>query len=190
MKRTTSVLLTITASVCLAASARADVIAIDENGNGIGTVGRGFLAPDPGPGGLASVLTYNLPFAGTQGDVGILEPGGGGSDLLRFNGNATVLFYSDNTGGIDALGDTPTPPGAFYPNFLLLTEVGPEGANGFIFTPVAGQPGFVPGRVTTYNFVSDGSVPEPFSVVLLATVLLLLAVVFRGRTKAAPASLP
>jgi hypothetical protein len=42
---------------------------VDEFGNGIGVIGPGFLAPDPGPGGLPSVLTYILPFAGTQGDV-------------------------------------------------------------------------------------------------------------------------
>src|SRR5260370_23999437 len=110
MKKSTRAVPIITASVCLATSALADVLAIDENGNGIGTIGRGFLAPDPGPGGLPSVLTYRLPFAGVQGDVAMfsVEPGIGTVvfDVIRFNGNGTVLFYSDNVPLFDSLADT------------------------------------------------------------------------------------
>jgi hypothetical protein len=40
-----------------ARGANAALITVDENGNGIGTVGVGSLKPDPGPGGLPSVLT-------------------------------------------------------------------------------------------------------------------------------------
>ena len=114
MKMSSRALLIIMASVCLATTTFADVIAIDENGNGIGTIGRGFLAPDPGPGGLASVLTYRLPFAGVPGDVlmSSVEPGFVGTvvfDVIRFNGNGTVLFYSDNVPVFDSLGDTASP---------------------------------------------------------------------------------
>src|SRR5204863_701600 len=121
------------------------LITIDEFGHGIGTLGPGFIGNDPGPGGLNGVLIYNLPFVGTQGDLFLLEPTGGGSDVLRFNGNSTVIFYSDNVGGADAPADTATPPGQFYTNLLQINEVGPEGNNGFFYVPVAGNPGFNPG---------------------------------------------
>jgi hypothetical protein len=186
MKRLTRILLIIAASTFLAASALADVIAIDENGNGIGTIGNGFLAPDPGPGGLAGVLTYRLPFAGVQGDVLMLsmEPGFINPvvfDVIRFNGNGTVLFYSDNVPVFDSLADTPGPPGILYPDSVFIPEVGPEGNNLGIYTPLPGQPGFDPGAAHTYQFVSDGTVPEPSAIVLLATGFLLVVVVQRRR---------
>src|SRR5262245_19012686 len=124
------------------------LISVDENGNGtllfpggqpIPT--QGVLMPDPGPGGLSSVLTYNLlgPPALVAGDVLLQEAGGQLFDVVRFNpagtgGNpaypASLLFYSDNTDGFDALSDTPSPPTAFYTNTITIPEVGPEGANG------------------------------------------------------------
>ncbi len=145
----------------------------------------GVLAPDPGPGGLASVLTYDMlgPPSLVAGDVLLLEAiGGPFLDVIRFNpagtgGNptyhASVLFYSDNIDGADSLGDTPSPPRAFYTNILTLLEVGGEGHNGVVYTPVAGQPGFVDGFVVTYNITSDSAaVPEPSSLMLLGTGLL------------------
>jgi hypothetical protein len=107
-----------------------------------------------------------LPFLGTQGDVLINEPGAGGSDVVRFNGDGTLIFYSDNLGGRDAVADTEIPPQANYPNQALINEVGPEGNNGVIYTPLLGQPGFDASN-PTYNFVSDGTVPEPASLTLL-----------------------
>ena len=151
------------------AFAQGPTIAFDENGNG--AFGPGFLAPDPGPGGLNSVLTYNLPFAGIPGDVLLHDANEAGNpvfDVLRFNGNGTLLFYSDNVDGADALADTPAPPSAFYPNQVNLQEIGPEGNNGAIYTPLPGQPGYDPGFLPTYNFVSDGVVPEPGTAMLLA----------------------
>ena len=55
----------------LAAGARpaaASTINVDELGNGFfnGNPLAFVVAPDPGPGGLPAVLTYLLPFAGTQ----------------------------------------------------------------------------------------------------------------------------
>jgi hypothetical protein len=164
------------------AFAQGPVISFDEFGNG--AFGPGFLAPDPGPGGLNPVLTYNLPFAGVPGDVFLHdanEPGNPFLDVLRFNGNGTLVFYSDNIDGADAPGDTPAPPGAFYPNQVHIPEVGPEGNNGAIYTPLPGQPGFDPGFLPTYNFVSDGVVPEPSTALLLAWGPALLAIVQRRR---------
>jgi hypothetical protein len=139
------------------------------------------LQADPGPGGLASVLTYNLggPPALVAGDV-LLRDGVDGPilDVIRFNPagtgspgyQASLLFYSDNVDGFDALGDTPGAPGAFYTNTVTILEVGPEGNNGAFYTPTANQPGFVPGFAVQYNFISD-AVPEPGSWALMLTGL-------------------
>jgi hypothetical protein len=160
------------------------VTTVDENCNG--TL-NGFLGlqplpcglqNDPGPGGLANVLTYSLlnPPGLVAGDV-FLQDGVGGPilDVIRFNpseicfGSAGCLvFYSDNLDGFDALGDTFGPPGAFYANTITLLETGFEGSfQGAIYTPVAGQPGFVAGAAVpvTYRLVSD--VPEPATLALL-----------------------
>jgi hypothetical protein len=150
-------------------------ITLDELGNGTITTGISFptagqLLADPGPGGLSSALTYNLlgPPGLVAGDLIILEPGlTTVSDIVRFNpqgtgGNnaypASVVFYSDNLDGADALADTGFPT-ALYINNTATIEVGPEDNNGVFYTPTATQPGFITGFVTTYHFISD--VPEP-----------------------------
>jgi hypothetical protein len=162
------------------------LITVDESGNGtllfpggspIPTIGT--LQPDPGPGGLSSVLTYSLlgPPSLVAGDV-LLQDGVGGPilDVVRFNpagtgGNpaypASLLFYSDNVPTFDSLGDTPSPPLAFYSNMVTILETGTETNNGAVYTPAAGQPGFVAGFGVTYNLISD--VPEPSVLTLLAT---------------------
>jgi hypothetical protein len=152
------------------------LITVDENGHGTidfcgpgcPTPLPGVLAPDPGPGGLASTLTYNLlgPPSLTDGDLLIFDPDGTFSDVVRFNdygtGNdptyqASLVFYSNPLDGFDSLADTPSPPSAFYSNSLDLTEV-----NGQVFYhPTAGQPGFVPGFNVAYEIISDAVVPEP-----------------------------
>jgi hypothetical protein len=161
MRRTMVLAILLGALVVIPAFASPIAISIDENGNGrpysIGT--------DPGPGGLTSVLIYTLPFPGIQGDV-FLTDSGFVLDLLRFNGNSTVIFYSDNIDGLDSIGDTLNPPGSFYPNNVTIAEIGPEGNNRATYTPTAGQPGYgTPDFTVTYNFVSD--VPEPSSLWLL-----------------------
>lgn len=160
-------------------------ITVDENGNGLLTNTDGFhgtlpfaLQNDPGPGGLANVLTYSLlnPPGLTAGDVRMQDGIGGPIlDVVRFNADQTctdrttgcLVFYSDNTDGVDSLADTPSPPGAFYANTVTILEVGDETNNGAIYTPVAGQPGFVAGAAgpVTYVLVSDGTfaTPEPAS---------------------------
>ena len=152
----------------------ATAIVVDENGHGFadGVPLSFVIGQDPGPGGLNNVLIYTLPFTGTQGDVGLTDADFGNLtlDYLRFNGNGTLIFYSDNIGGADALADTPSPPLAFYTNLLRIPEVGPEGNNRAFYTPLAGQPGFSPG--VTYQFISDGTtVPEPATLCLLGTGL-------------------
>ena len=181
MKRSPFILGLVLATLLL--SARGEVyaqgfilITVDENGHGslvnpsTGTFNLpGVLAPDPGPGGLASALSYNLlgPPSLVVGDVLLMEPGGGGliSELIRFNPDhgGTLVFYSDNLDGVDSLADTGF-PSSLYTNLLTISEVGPEGSNGALYTPTAGQPGFVSGSnfPVQYRIISDAAaVPEP-----------------------------
>jgi hypothetical protein len=159
------------------------VVTVDENGNGTinGFLGlqplHAALQNDPGPGGLNNVLTYSLasPPGLTAGDV-LLQDGIGGPilDVVRFNpnqgcnaapgGTGCLVFYSDNLGGLDSLADTPSPPGALYTNNVTIQELGTEANNGAVYTPVAGQPGFVAGAgaPVVYDLISDGTgVPVP-----------------------------
>jgi hypothetical protein len=150
-------------------------IVIDENGNASinGVLSHsGVIGQDPGPGGLAGVLIYTLPFAGFQGDVYLTDADFGGLrlDVLRFNGNATVIFYSDNLDGLDAIGDTFGPPSQIYPNFVSVQEIGNETFSTGTYTPARGQPGFDQSN-PTYIFVSEGTVPEPGSIGLIAAGL-------------------
>ena len=155
-------------------------ITVDENGHGmlVNPVSGTFVLPssmaaDPGPGGLASALTYNLlgPPGLVTGDVVLLEPGSTDlSEVLRFNSNGTLVFYSDNADGVDALADTGL-PNAFNTNVVRISEVGAEGSNGAFYTPTANQPGFVAGSAfpVSYHFISDSTVvPEPGSLAVLA----------------------
>ncbi|HZO89442.1 MAG TPA: PEP-CTERM sorting domain-containing protein [Chthonomonadaceae bacterium] len=165
------------------------LITVDENGTGTGispqlgfTFFPAFLAPDPGPGGLDSVLTYDLlgPPDLVAGDVLLFDEGISANvlDVIRFNPAGTggdpnypasLLFYSDDIEGFDSLADTDSPPGAFYSNQVSIPEVGPEDNNGAFYTPTANQPGFVPGFAVTYHFISDAAVPEPGALALLLT---------------------
>jgi hypothetical protein len=199
---------------CLAIPAAADgtgcpTIMVNENGQGTldfsapgcsGSVSPlvGVLKADPGPGGLASVLTYDLggPPSLVAGDV-LMQDGVGGPtlDVVRFNPkgtggnpdyNASLVFYSDNIDGSDSLGDTSSPPGSFYTNTLTIPEVGPEGNNGAIYTPTAGQPGFVEGFTVTYDLISDSvAAPEPATFTLLTSGLAGLAFVIKKRKQQA-----
>lgn len=141
----------------------ASTLTFDEMGNG--TTGRGALAPDPAPGGLPAVLTYSLGFAVVPGDVLMLDSGFP-LDVIRFNmpptgGPGTMLFYSDDVDGFDALADTVHAPFILYNNQVSIPEVGTESDNGALYTPGPNNPGFVAGADSvTYHFISD-SVPEP-----------------------------
>lgn len=141
--------------VGLTQHAFAATLTFDEFGNS--STGAGSLKADPGPGGLSSVMTYSLPFPGVQGDVRLTDAASGGAtlDVIRFNGDGTLIFYSDNVDGADAPADTASPPGGAYTNVVAIPEVGPEGNNGAFYTPSPGQPGF-DASGPTYHFISDG----------------------------------
>jgi len=166
-------------------------LTFDEFGTGRLTNSAGANLPlpsiiraDPGPGGLPAVLFYDMlaPPGLVTGDLLILEPTTGLlSDILRFDSvRAGVFVYSDNSDGVDAPADVGFPTGR-YANTFTITEVGPEGANGITYVPIAGQPGFVAGAAgpVTYVFLSDGQIPEPSSLLLLGSGVSVLLLLFR-----------
>jgi hypothetical protein len=177
--------ITVVAVACfLAASASAGIvgninITIDQNCNGI--LSGPFappaalpcaLMPDPGPGGLANVLTYDMlnPPSLVTGDVFIYNLATF-ADVVRFNpsggppdpgGSGSIAFYSNPFVGVASLADTVSAPSVFYANTITLYET-----NGIVvYTPTSGQPGFVAGAPipVTYTIIAD--VPEPTSLLL------------------------
>jgi hypothetical protein len=163
------------------------LITVDEHGNGNvqGPLSPtpfplpGVLAPDPGPGGSASALTYYFPslLDVVPGDVILREPDSRDaiSDIIRFNPlsegatsfisfpddilpfqlpvtPASLVFYSDSGDGVDSLADQSGFPTEKSDNVVYGDEVGSEGDNGFWYTPGPDDPG--------YLLVPDG----PFSV--------------------------
>ncbi len=155
-----SILAAVLLGCCLSAPVSADVtITVDELGNGtlVGPAGTSTLpastAADPGPGGLASVLTYGLlnPPDLVFGDVQLVS-GGVVIDVIRFvpagTGSpsyaASLLFYSSPDGN-GHLVPTPTPPSVYYPNVI-------SAPFGSVYTPGPGQPGYVSTGPTHYNF--------------------------------------
>jgi hypothetical protein len=163
---------------------------VDENG---GASRLSFsISNDPGPGGLNFVPTYSLgaSFGGMiTGDVFMTEENDVLSDVVRFNLDRilgpTLVFYSDSSNnptpptisnipipptiladdGVDNLADTPTFPGASYPNSIMIREEAVEtnlnGTDGASYTPTTGQPGFVLGMAVTYGLISDTPVAAP-----------------------------
>jgi PEP-CTERM motif len=155
------------------------IVTVDEFGHGFVESPLGVfplashIGSDPGPGGLSSVLIYTLPFAGVRGDVFLTDADFGGFtlDVIRFNGDFTLIFYSDNIGGFDAPADTAGPPGTTYTTLVSIPELGPEGNNGAFYTPGSSDPGFGP-LSPTFHFVSDGlaqPVPEPATLLLVGS---------------------
>jgi hypothetical protein len=176
------------------AQAVAVLYSFDELGNGRVSLDGAAATPliagpmlDPGPGGH-STLRYIIGLFPTPGDVRIFDAQGVLSDVLRFSTNAAignngiVFFYSDILDGADAPADT-GPPTAFNTNVVNLTEVGNEGANGVVYTPTAGQPGFstISGFVSTFNVISDGRLPEPGSLALLGLGLAAFGITRRRK---------
>jgi len=111
------------------------------------------------------------------GDVVLIEPQTSQiSDLIRFDGQGGLYFFSDlEPGELNPdPADVPQLPAPINP--VVLNEVGPEGNNGAFYLPGPGMPGFDPTGVLPglqYQFISD--VPEPSSMALLITGAGLLA---------------
>ena len=74
------------------------------------------------------------------------------------------------------------PTGAFYVNVLNIDEVTfANGVEGAIYTPVAGQPGFVAGASCPVTYVLISDTPEPSSLLLLGSGLVAVAGALRPR---------
>jgi len=158
---------------------------VDESLRGGGTLDWG-LVPDFGPGGLEEVLFYDMggPPDLLFGDVIIYDPDTKEiSDLIRFAafdipaargegpppGILGFYFYSD----LPEMGETPSLadvgiPDSFNENALSFPELeipGLPGSEGLVYIPGPNDPGFVPGFIIQYTFVSD--IPAPGSAALL-----------------------
>ena len=126
-------------------------------------------------------MSYTLPFPGFRGDVVLMEPpsaAGVASDVIRFDGNNRLFFFSDFTEGstadpADSPADVGMPPFLLAPT-LTFAETSPEGGpNGlFGYTPISNDPGGNTTGTVTYDFISE--VPEPGSLTLLACGLGIL----------------
>jgi len=160
------------------------LVTLDEMGNGYITPQLPFAwAIELEPNSGLSTLRYDLPFAGVAGDVLLQELAGGPlSDILRFDGQYHVYFFSDSSDGPpDSPADVPTLPEPIAPSVSLL-EQGPEGGLQYVYyTPAAGGPGYTP--LTSYYIISD--VPEPTVTMMLGCMGggLLLLRALRGKGK-------
>ena len=166
-----------------------NIITVDEFGVGTynGTpLGWQTTLADPFSGMLT--LSYNLPFPGVRGDVVLDEPPvppSQHSDVLRFDGNGHLFFFSDwdLTDPPDSPADKGLPSSYITPT-VFYTETGPEaGPNGlFGYVALGNNPGAdtSPTPIANlYNFISD--VPEPGILPLLACGLGILGFVQRRR---------
>ena len=144
------------------------LITFDEYGNATG-IGPGVvMAADPSGGVAGAVLVYSAPFDITTGDLVLFEGTNVtyASDVVRFwnptgGNNGQIIFYSDvrPNDPPDAPADGGQPVQFF--NIISAYEVGPEGTNGFVYTPPPGAAGSIPRVAVTYDIISDGVVPEP-----------------------------
>jgi hypothetical protein len=203
------------ASVAIAGHVDPFVFGFDENGTGrISTDGgktfkdlNGKLMADPVLKGKAMSLTFILPEKVFTGDLLILEPTGPttDSDIIRFtnakgdldgkaNGDRLIFYSNAPEDGSPAkqLGDTGVPSTS---TDIIHRELGKtDDNNGDIYFARQGAPGGpdVARALNQYAIVSDGSIPEPSSLVLIclgagAVLLILLLRQRRSRRAAARA---
>ena len=186
MKQYIKVILAVgfTAAIAATTALSQPLISVDEFG--VGTFNAsplGWQTNVAEPFSGMTTLSYNLPFPGVRGDVVLMEPNSGVvSDLIRFDGNGHLFFFSDASPGdpADSLADVGLPGFNAAAPVLFLNETGPEaGPNGFWgYNPTGGLPGDnTAGAI--YNFISD--VPEPGALPLLACGLGILGFVQRRR---------
>jgi hypothetical protein len=135
------------------------------------------IAPDPLIPGGPPTVAYALPFGVVPGDLVIQEPpittAPVDSDLLRWvqvvpGQQSLLLVYSDvtTTDPANAPADVGIPL-QLQTNLAIVPETGlpvapvyTDAANGVVYTPTAGMPGFIAGAAPfTYSFISD--IPEP-----------------------------
>ena len=122
-----------------------------------------------------TTLVYHLPWTVPAGDVFLTESTNPVvySDLLRFSNGTNLFFFSD----LPELGETNVPPAdvGIPPSrtdgapVLTFAEQGAtnELKNFFNYTPAVGGPGYT-GFAAQYAFFSDGTIPEPSSLALVA----------------------
>lgn len=196
---------------CVSAWAQQPTVTVEVDENGDGTAGTITLSLFTGFGSTACngspCLAYDLTPVGavgsmTQGALLLVEPECTDvlalciSDVIVFI-TVTVddvkvpllVFFSDNSDGVDALADVGIPDLGSLDGVLgcgnrstagicFINEVGPEGDNGATYHPidiVGGgppyeDPGFFNGRDVTYIIHSDtpgSTVPEPATLALL-----------------------
>jgi hypothetical protein len=178
----TLALISLTSTFAATVALAQPLITVDEFGNGNfnGNPMPGAIAVEPFSG--IATLTYTLPFNGNRGDVVLLDPGPTPQqigDILRFDGNGFMYFFSDReTSDLPPFdpADVAQMPGliAGFPT-IFIQEVGPEGNNGAVYVPNPGDPGYENGIVgLKYRFISD--VPEPTAGSLLLLGLASFAI--------------
>ena len=167
----------LTSTLAVTAAFGQPLITVDELGKGSfnGTVLPSGPKTDPFSG--ITTLAYQLPFPGVAGDVLLFEAGpqhAPPSDLLRFDGQGFLYFFSDSTDGppFDPADVATLPPPIAALQRVPLLENGPEGNNGALYNPTGGLPGDNTAGAS-YHFISDVPEPSASALVILGGSLLL-----------------
>jgi hypothetical protein len=94
-------------------------------------------------------------------------------EILRFNGDGTVIFYAGNLP--DSLAYILNPPSPLYDNLAILSDVVVGDSDTATYTPSDGQPGFDASNPTyVFDNSEPATVPEPGTAAMLLGSLLLL----------------